>query len=156
MVSLQITVHYKKHEVRAKYLYFQFSRISTFRSELIMSRYRERKGTYKVKEVGDIRPLKSERNKDKEDALNAKIAAIREANKIIERRHREVEADRLEAERNNASVTLVLKKRSKNNSMSSITDSEIAELNIPPERVNQSCVMMMEKCQYSQYIQHTA
>ena len=98
-----------------------------------MSRYRERKGTYKVKEVGDIRPLKSERNKDKEDALNAKIAAIREANKIIERRHREVEADRLEAERNNASVTLVLKKRSKNNSMSSNTDSEIAELNIPPE-----------------------
>lgn len=98
-----------------------------------MWKSRERKGTYKTKENIGMKLVKGERNKEKEDALNAKIAAIREANKIIEERHREVEADRLEAERNNASVTLTIKKRSKSNSLSSSIDSEIAELNDPPK-----------------------
>jgi len=83
-----------------------------------------------------MRLVKGKRDQDKEDALNAKIATIRQANRIIERRHQEVEADRLEAERNNASVTLKIKKRSKTNSMSSSTDSEIAELNVRPKDKN--------------------
>ena len=43
---------------------------------------------------------------DREAAINAKIAAIRAANEARERRHREVEADRLEAEKNKSAVTV--------------------------------------------------
>ena len=43
---------------------------------------------------------------DKEAALNAKIAAIRAANEAAERRHREVQADRLQAEKSKSSITL--------------------------------------------------
>merc|ERR1712083_1088213 len=82
----------------------------------------------KAKDFNLSKVVRTYRDKEKEDALNARIAAIRSRNKIIEQRHREVEADRLEAERNNASVTLVMKKRTKTNSMSSSTDSEIADL----------------------------
>lgn len=41
---------------------------------------------------------------EKEAAINAKIAAIRAANEARERRHREVEADRLEAEKSKSAV----------------------------------------------------
>ncbi len=43
---------------------------------------------------------------DKDAALNAKIAAIRAANEARERRHKEVEADRLEAVKNKSAVVL--------------------------------------------------
>ena len=43
---------------------------------------------------------------DKEAALNAKIASIRAANEATERRHREVQADRLKAEKNKSSITV--------------------------------------------------
>ena len=43
---------------------------------------------------------------DKEAALNAKIAAIRAANEATERRHREVQADRLKAEKTKSSITV--------------------------------------------------
>ena len=43
---------------------------------------------------------------DKEAALNARIAAIRAQNEARERRHREIEADRREAERNKSAVKL--------------------------------------------------
>ena len=39
-----------------------------------------------------------------EDALDAKIAAIRKANRAIERRHQEVEADRLMAEKTDSAI----------------------------------------------------
>lgn len=41
-----------------------------------------------------------------EAAVNARIAAIRAKNEARERRHREVEADRLEAEKNKSAVSL--------------------------------------------------
>lgn len=43
-----------------------------------------------------------------EAAVNARIAAIRAKNEARERRHREVEADRLEAEKNKSAVNLKL------------------------------------------------
>ena len=43
---------------------------------------------------------------DKEAALNAKIAAIRAANKATEKRHQEIQADRLLAEKTKSSITL--------------------------------------------------
>ena len=43
---------------------------------------------------------------DKEAALNAKIAAIRAANKATEKRHQEIVADRLLAEKTKSSITL--------------------------------------------------
>ena len=43
---------------------------------------------------------------DKEAILNARIAAIRAANEAAERRHREVQADKIQAEKSKSSITL--------------------------------------------------